>query len=45
MSTFKIVPGCGFIKDYPDYDVDVLLCAFTDKEYKACMSEVKPDAE
>ena len=34
-----------FIKDYPDYDVDVLLCAFTDKEYKACMSEVTPDAE
>ena len=24
-----------FIQDYPDYDIDVLLCAFTSTEYNA----------
>ncbi|MCF0116264.1 MAG: macro domain-containing protein, partial [Erysipelotrichaceae bacterium] len=28
-----------FIKDYPDYEVDVVLCAFTSSEYSQAQSE------
>ena len=30
-----------FVKDYPDYDVDVKLCAFTNGEYTDAQKEVK----
>ena len=29
-----------FISDYPNYDINVLLCAFNDKEYKLVMDEI-----
>ena len=29
-----------FIKDYPDYNIEVLLCAFNDNEYNEALKEV-----
>lgn len=29
-----------FIKNYPDYDIDVLLCAYSDSEYTLVMKEI-----
>jgi hypothetical protein len=30
----------SFTKDYPDYDVDVLLCAFTSREMKSAEAQI-----
>ena len=33
-----------FISDYPDYDIDVLLCAFMPSEMVAAMNEMRKNA-
>ncbi|MDO4507070.1 MAG: macro domain-containing protein [Spirochaetales bacterium] len=34
-----------FIQDYPDYNVDVMLCAYADDEYKAAAKELGIEIE